>query len=78
MRAYVSLRPGVSRPSSADVIAFRRDRIGHKAPEEVVVLEDLPLDPTGKIDRPAPNRLAEDHLHPAAWTESDTCITIWL
>ncbi len=66
VRAYVSLRPGVPRPPSADVIAFCRERIGYKAPEEIVVLDDLPLNPTGKIDRPALKRLAEDHLHPHA------------
>jgi long-chain acyl-CoA synthetase len=60
----VSLRPGAQRPASADVIAFCRERIGYKAPEEIVVLDDLPLNATGKIDRPALKRLAEDHLHP--------------
>jgi long-chain acyl-CoA synthetase len=64
VRAYVSLRPGAQRPASADVIAFCRERIGYKAPEEIVVLDDLPLNATGKIDRPALKRLAEDHLHP--------------
>jgi acyl-CoA synthetase (AMP-forming)/AMP-acid ligase II len=64
VRAYVTLRPDASRPSSADLIVFCRDRIGYKAPEEVVVLDEMPLNPTGKIDRVGLKRLAEDHLHP--------------
>lgn len=61
---YVTLRPDASRPSSADLIVFCRDRVGYKAPEEVVVLDEMPLNPTGKIDRVGLKRLAEDHLHP--------------
>jgi acyl-coenzyme A synthetase/AMP-(fatty) acid ligase len=64
VRAYVSLRPGAERPSAADLIVFCRDRIGYKAPEEVVVLDEMPLNPTGKIDRVRLKRMAEDHLHP--------------
>lgn len=41
-----------------------RERIGYRAPEEVVFLDDLPLNPTGKVDRIALKRLAEQHLHP--------------
>ncbi len=64
VRAYVTLRPGVPRPKSADLIVFCRKRIGYKEPEEIVVLEEMPLNPTGKIDRVGLKRLAEDHLHP--------------
>jgi len=64
VRAYVTLRPDAERPSSADLIVFCRDRVGYKAPEEVVVLEEMPLNPTGKIDRVGLKRMAEDHLHP--------------
>ena len=64
VRAYVTLRPEASRPSSADLIVFCRDRVGYKAPEEVVVLDEMPLNPTGKIDRVGLKRMAEDHLHP--------------
>jgi len=38
--------------------------VGYKAPEEIVFLDDMPLDPTGKIDKVELNSLAEDHLHP--------------
>ncbi|MGH2924627.1 MAG: class I adenylate-forming enzyme family protein [Solirubrobacterales bacterium] len=64
VRAYVSLRDGAERPSSADLILHCRERIGYKAPEEIVFLDEMPLNPTGKIDRVGLKRLAEDHLHP--------------
>jgi len=64
VRAYVTLRPEAERPSSADLIVHCRDRVGYKAPEEVVVLDEMPLNPTGKIDRVGLKKLAEDHLHP--------------
>lgn len=64
VRAYVTLRDGVPAPLSADLIVHCRERIGYKAPEEVVVIDEMPLNPTGKIDRPGLKRMAEDHLHP--------------
>ena len=64
VRAYVTVRDDASRPSSADLIVFCRDRVGYKAPEEVVFLDEMPLNPTGKIDRVGLKRMAEDHLHP--------------
>jgi long-chain acyl-CoA synthetase len=64
VRAYVTLREGAERPSSADLIVFCRDRVGYKAPEEVVFLDEMPLNPTGKIDRTGLKRMAEEHLHP--------------
>jgi long-chain acyl-CoA synthetase len=64
VRAYVTLREGVERPSSADLIVFCRERVGYKAPEEIIFLDEMPLNPTGKIDRVGLKRMAEDHLHP--------------
>lgn len=64
VRAYVTLRPGAESPSMADLMVFCRDRIGYKAPEEIVVLDEIPLNPTGKIDRTGLKRMAEEHLHP--------------
>jgi long-chain acyl-CoA synthetase len=64
VRAYATLREGAQRPSSADVIVFCRDRVGYRAPEEVIFLDEMPLNPTGKIDRVELKRMAEDHLHP--------------
>jgi long-chain acyl-CoA synthetase len=64
VRAYVTLSEGAEPPSRADLIAFCRERIGYKAPDEVVFLDEMPLNPTGKIDRVALKKVAEDHLHP--------------
>jgi acyl-coenzyme A synthetase/AMP-(fatty) acid ligase len=64
VRAYVTLRDDVEPPSRADLIVFSRERIGYKAPEEIVFLDEMPLNPTGKIDRVGLKRMAEDHLHP--------------
>jgi long-chain acyl-CoA synthetase len=64
VRAYVTVRPGAERPSVADLVVHCRERIGYKAPEEIVFLDEMPLNPTGKIDRAGLKRMAEDHLHP--------------
>jgi long-chain acyl-CoA synthetase len=64
VRAYVTLAEGAEKPSAADLIVHCRERIGYKAPEEVVFLAAMPLNPTGKIDRVGLKRMAEDHLHP--------------
>ncbi|HEX3040546.1 MAG TPA: class I adenylate-forming enzyme family protein [Solirubrobacterales bacterium] len=64
VRAYVTLREGAERPSAADLIVHCRERIGYKAPEEILFLDEMPLNPTGKIDRTGLKRLAEGHLHP--------------
>ncbi len=64
VRAYVTVREGAERPTAADLIVFCRDRVGYKAPEEVVFLDEMPLNPTGKIDRVGLKAMAEDHLHP--------------
>jgi long-chain acyl-CoA synthetase len=62
VRAYVTLREGAARPTSQDLIRFARARIGYKAPEEIVVLDAMPLNPTGKVDRVALKRMAEARL----------------
>jgi acyl-CoA synthetase (AMP-forming)/AMP-acid ligase II len=62
VRAYVTLRDGAERPAAADLIRFCRERVGYKAPEEVVFLNEMPLNSTGKIDRVGLKRMAEDHL----------------
>ena len=64
VRAYVTLNEDADPPSRADLIVFCRERIGYKAPEEIVFLDEMPLNPTGKIDRVGLKRMAEDHLHP--------------
>ncbi len=57
--AFVSLRPGVERPDLHELIEFARQRVGYKAPEEIVVLEEMPLNPTGKTDRVSLKRIAQ-------------------
>ncbi|MCP9784931.1 class I adenylate-forming enzyme family protein [Cyanobium sp. N5-Cardenillas] len=63
VRAYVTLRPDQPAPSEAELITFARARVGYKAPEEIRVLEELPLTPVGKTDRLALRQLAADGLH---------------
>lgn len=65
VRAYVTLRAGAERPTVADLIRFCRERVGYRAPEEVVVIDEMPLNATGKIDRVRLKRMAEDHLRVA-------------
>ncbi|MEH6526595.1 MAG: class I adenylate-forming enzyme family protein [Sneathiella sp.] len=51
VRAYVVLRPDHEFPSALELIEFTRGRIGYKAPEEIIFLQEMPFNPTGKIDR---------------------------
>lgn len=60
VRAYVTLREGAKRPTNAELMQFARDRVGYKAPEEVVVLDEMPLNATGKVDRVTLKRMAEE------------------
>lgn len=60
VRAYITLRKGAKRPASQDLIRFARARIGYKAPEEIVVLRDMPVTPVGKLDRAALKRMAAE------------------
>lgn len=63
VRAYVTLREDAERPAAEDLIEFCRERVGYKTPEEIVVLREMPLNPTGKIDRVGLKRMAEEHLN---------------
>lgn len=63
VRAYVTLQEGSPRPTSAELIKFSRERVGYKAPEEIVVLDEMPLNATGKVDRVMLKKLAEER-HP--------------
>ena len=64
VRAYVTLQNDQPKPSSGDLIVFCRERIGYKAPEEIIFLDAIPLNPSGKIDRVSLKKMAEDHLNP--------------
>jgi long-chain acyl-CoA synthetase len=65
VRAYVTIKPGVTRPAAKTLIDFARARVGYKAPEEIVVLDEMPLNATGKVDRLALKKMAEASLHRA-------------
>jgi long-chain acyl-CoA synthetase len=66
VRAYVALDPEADPPTSQELIRFARERVGYKAPEEVVVLDELPVNATGKVDRAALIRMAEESIHAPA------------
>jgi acyl-coenzyme A synthetase/AMP-(fatty) acid ligase len=59
VRAYVVFRPGVKRPTVAELMQFSRDRVGYKAPEEIIVLEEMPINAVGKVDRVALMQMAD-------------------
>jgi long-chain acyl-CoA synthetase len=63
VRAYVAFRPGVKRPAMAELIQFSRARVGDKAPDEIIVLDELPINAVGKVDRVALKQLADDALN---------------
>ena len=59
VRAYVTLRPEVARPTTRELIEFSRARVGYKAPDEIVVLAEMPMNAVGKVDRVALKQLAD-------------------
>jgi acyl-CoA synthetase (AMP-forming)/AMP-acid ligase II len=64
VRAYVELKRGAAQARPVELILFARERIGYKAPEDIVFIEIMPLNPTGKVDRAALKKLAAgDHAH---------------
>jgi acyl-coenzyme A synthetase/AMP-(fatty) acid ligase len=62
VRAYVTLKPEVPRPTMAELMQFSRKHVGYKAPSEILILDEMPLNPTGKVDRVALKKLAESTL----------------
>jgi acyl-CoA synthetase (AMP-forming)/AMP-acid ligase II len=60
VRAYITWRPDVERPTIAELIQFSRARVGYKAPDEIIVLDEMPINATGKVDRVALKQLAEN------------------
>ena len=64
VRAYVELKQDAAKPGAAELIQFARAKVGYKAPEEIVFLAKMPLNPTGKVDRAALKKMASgDHAH---------------
>lgn len=65
IRAYVVLKPGMDDLPAADILKAARDRIGYKAPEEIIAVDQLPENAAGKIDRVALARMAADDVSPS-------------
>ena len=64
VRAYLTLRGNAPRPTDQELIRFARERIGYKAPEEIAILDEMPVNATGKVDRVRLKRLAQaEHAH---------------
>ena len=59
VRAYVTLKEDVARPTPTELILFARERIGYKAPDEIDYLDEIPLNAAGKVDRLSLKQLAE-------------------
>ena len=59
VRAYITFRPDVKRPTAAEIIQFSRARVGYKAPDEIVVLDEMPINAVGKVDRVALKQMAD-------------------
>ena len=64
VRAYVEIKVDMETPRMGELIKFAKERVGYKAPEEIIVIERMPLNPTGKVDRVSLKKLAAgDHGH---------------
>src|SRR3954451_260742 len=62
VRAYITLTEATERPTSQELIQFARARVGYKAPEEIIILDEMPRTATGKVDRTNLKRMAEATL----------------
>jgi long-chain acyl-CoA synthetase len=63
VRAYVVFRPGVALPSASEVMQFSRARVGYKAPDQIVVLDAMPTNAVGKVDRVALKQMADERAN---------------
>jgi len=66
VRAYITWRPGAIRPTMTELVQFSRARVGYKAPDEIIALDEMPINATGKVDRVALKQLAEAPQKPVA------------
>jgi acyl-coenzyme A synthetase/AMP-(fatty) acid ligase len=62
VRAYITLTEGAGRPASLELIQFARARVGYKAPEEIIILDEMPRTATGKLDRVHLKQMAAANL----------------
>lgn len=60
--AYITLKKNAPKPCVNEVIRCAKERVGYKAPEVIEILDEMPINPTGKIDRAALKKLAETQL----------------
>ncbi|MCP4782569.1 MAG: acyl--CoA ligase [Fuerstiella sp.] len=58
--AYITVHAGETLPAISELIAFAKTKVGYKAPEEIVVLDEMPFNATGKVDRVTLKRFAEE------------------
>jgi len=60
--AFVTFKEDAVRCTPAEVIGFARLRVGYRAPEDIFVLDQMPLNPSGKVDRAMLRKMAETKL----------------
>ncbi len=68
VRAYIVLRPDflkstITPPTISELIEFSRARVGYKAPDEIIVLDQMPINAVGKVDRVALRQLADEGVN---------------
>jgi long-chain acyl-CoA synthetase len=68
VRAYIVFRPeflksAIEPPTLSDLIEFSRARVGYKAPDEIIVLDQMPINAVGKVDRVALRQLADEAVN---------------
>jgi long-chain acyl-CoA synthetase len=59
VRAYITFRLDAERPTMAELIQFSKARVGYKAPDEIIALDEMPITAVGKVDRVALKGMAE-------------------
>ena len=59
VRAYITWRPEINHPTTAELIQFSRMRVGYKAPDEIIVIDEMPINAVGKVDRVALRHMAD-------------------
>ena len=59
VRAFITLKRGAATPDPAELIAFARSRVGYKAPDSIVVLDQMPLTASHKVDRTVLRQLSD-------------------
>ncbi|WP_421724118.1 class I adenylate-forming enzyme family protein [Bauldia sp.] len=64
VRAYVVLAEDADTVRVDELIEHARGLVGYKAPEEIVFIDEMPLNPTGKVDRVTLKAMAEERHHP--------------